>query len=187
MYDRIFEEANIDFGMFVLKGCNKEKFLKKALMKKDRRALEFVDWFEKKFENEHKTSYPKFIITVIEFQKKFNKLPKIKIMLRAKEQYSKDINQEILVNLAGNKLRSKEELEIEMKRNLQVFLEILNRKRTSNDEPKVNPKQVTSSTFMQIKENENYEIAYASEIYISVLKRFLTASREKIRHLTEWK
>ena len=185
IYDKIFEEASIDFGLFILKDCNKERFFKKALIKKDKKALEFVDWFEKKFEDEHKTPYPNFIKEVTEFQKKSDKLPKIKIMLRAKERYFKDINQEILVNLTDNKLRSKEELEIEIKRNIQVFLEILNNKRILNNEPKVNQKQVIASTFIQIRENESYEIAYASEVYISVLKRFLTESREKIRHITK--
>lgn len=187
VYDGIFEEANNDFGLFILSECNKEKFRKKALIKKDEKALEFVDWFEKKNKKKHESMYPKFIKDVIEFQKKFNKLPKIKIMLRAKERYSKDVNQEILVKLTNGKLRSKKELEIEIKRTLLVFLEIINNKRTSNNEPKVKEKQITASTFMQIKENEECEIVYASEIYIPILTRFVSESREKINHITEWK
>ena len=186
VYDGIFKEANNDFGLFVLMDCNKEKFLKKALIKQDKKALQFVDWFEKKIEIEHKSSYPKFIKDVIDFQKKFNRLPKIKIMIRAKQRYSKDVNQEIVVKLTNGKLSSKEELNVEIKKNLPIFLEIINNKRKLNNEPKVNQKQAIASTFMKINENEEYEISYASEIYIPILKRFVSDSRQKLRELTEW-
>lgn len=186
VYDGIFEEANNDFGLFVLMDCNKEKFLKKALIKQDKKALQFVDWFEKKNEIEHNLSYPKFIKDVMDFQKKFNKLPKIKIMIRAKQRYSKDVNQEIVAKLTEGKLRSKEELNVEIKKNLPIFLEIINNKRKLNNEPKVNQKQAIASTFMKINGNEEYEISYASEIYIPILKRFVSDSRQKIRELTEW-
>lgn len=187
VYNGIFEEANNDFGLFVLMDCNKNKFLRKALIKKDEKALMFVDWFEKIIENEHNSTYPKFIKHVIDFQKNNNKLPKIKIMIRAKQRYSKDINQDIVPKLVNDKLRSKEELNIEIKKNLPVFLEIINNKRKLNHEPKVNPKQVIASTFMQINESKEYEIAYASEIYIPILKRLVIDSRQKIKELTEWK
>ena len=186
VYDGIFKEANNDFGLFVLMDCNKEKFLKKALIKQDKKALQFVDWFEKKIEIEHKSSYPKFIKDVMDFQKKFNKLPKIKIMIRAKQRYSKDVNQEIVVKLTNGKLSSKEELNVEIKKNLPIFLEIINNKRKLNNEPKINQKQAIASTFMKINESEEYEISYASEIYIPILKRFVSDSRQKLRDLTQW-
>ena len=187
VYEKIFEEANVDFGLFVLMGCNKEKFLKKAFIKKDKKALQFVDWFEKKFASLHSSPYPKFIKDVMDFQKKNSKLPKVKIMIRAKQRYSKDVNQEIITKLSNSKLKSKEELEIEIKKNLPIFLEVINNKRKSNNEPKINHNQVIASTFMKINENEEYEIVYASEIYIPILKRFVDDSRLKIKELTEWK
>lgn len=183
VYDGIFEEANNDFGLFVSGECNKEKFYKKALIKKDENAIEFVDWFEKKIETEHQTSYPNFIKYVMEFQKEFHILPKIKIMMRTKNKYPGDITQEIKVNLTNQKLRSKEEMWIEIKRNLPIYLEMINRKRSSCNEPKVTEKQITVSTFMEDKFNESFEIAYASEVYIPVLKRFLKESREKIKKI----
>ena len=65
----------------------------------------------------------------MDFQKKLNKLPTIKIMIRAKQRCSKDVNQEIVVKLTNGKLRSKEELNVEIKKNLPIFLEIINNKR----------------------------------------------------------
>ncbi|MBI5860477.1 MAG: hypothetical protein HZB73_07400, partial [Nitrosarchaeum sp.] len=88
--------------------------------------------------------------------------------------------------LKDEKLRSKEELQIEIKRQIPVFLELINYKRSNNKEPKINEKQVIISTFLNIEGNEDIEITYASEIYISVMKRFLVEAREKIRELTTW-
>jgi len=53
-------------------------------------------------------------------------------------------------------------------------------------ESKINEKQIIVSTFLSIEEDENIEIIHASEIYISVMKRFLVEAREKIIELTTW-
>lgn len=186
VYDGIFEELDKNFGLFVAGKHKEENVYEKALLKKDEKALEFFIWFKEKMEMEHKAPFPRFIKDVLEFQKNFKKLPKIKIMMRSKERYLGDINQEILVNLTNGKLRAKEELEIEMKRNLPIFLQIINHKRTLENKPKINQKQTTVSAFMQIGEKKEFEIYYACKIYIPVLKRILTESEEKIRHLSRW-
>ena len=82
------------------------------------------------------------------------------------------------------KLRSKEELDIEIKRQLPVFLEIINHKRREKNEPKVENNQIIASTFLDIEDHENIEIVYASEIYISVMKRLVKEARMKIKDLT---
>lgn len=89
--------------------------------------------------------------------------------------------------MKDGKLRSKEELQIEIKRQIPIFLGVINYKRCNNKEPKINGKQVTVSTFLDIEGNDkDIEITYASKIYISVMKRFLVDAREKIRELTMW-
>lgn len=186
VYNGIFEEANNDFGLFVSGEINKDRFKEKANQKNDQKALNFVNWFENKMNEEHRNPYPQFMKEVIEFTNKFKKIPKIKIMIRAKDRYSDDPNQEILVNLTNGKLRSKEELKIEMKRNMPVFLEIINHKRTTKNEPRINERQVIASTFLQINQKE-YEIAYLSEIYIPVLRRISEDSLKKIQKMTQWK
>lgn len=184
--DGIFEEANDDFGLFMTNGCSKEKFLKKATAKNDQNALEFAEWFEKKIKSEHKPPYPNFIKEMIDFQKRFSKLPKVKVMIRPNERYSKDTFLEIKVNLSNERLRSKEDLNIEIKRNVPIFLEIINRKRSSNNEPKVTENKVRASAFMEDGSGENFEISYASELYIPVLKRIVKESRQKIKNAS-WK
>lgn len=186
VYVGIFEEANRDFGLFISGKYNRETFLEKAREKNDQKAIDFVSWFDKKYDEEHKNTYPNFIKKSCKFQNDHERLPKIKIMISIKERYAGDYNQEILANLKDEKLRSKEELQIEIKRQIPVFLELINYKRSNNKEPKINEKQVIVSTFLNIEGNEDIEITYASEIYISVMKRFLVEAREKIRELTTW-
>jgi len=185
-FNGIFEEGNRDFGLFILEKISQKKFDEKAKMKNDQNALKFSEWYSIKFKQEHKNLYPNFIKKICQFKNKFGKLPKIKIMIRASDRYKNDIYQQIKVNLSHEKLGSKEELEIEIKRQLPTFLEIINQKRRRNNEPKVGKKQVIASTFLDIDQYKNIEIAYASEIYISVMKRLVEESRRKIKELTTW-
>ncbi|MFB5637399.1 MAG: hypothetical protein ACE5RF_03225 [Nitrosarchaeum sp.] len=185
IYAEIFEEANRDFGLFISKKYTSETFLEKAREKNDQKAIDFSSWFDKKYNDEHKNPYSNFIKKSCKFQIDQIKLPKIKIMIRAEERYEKDPNQEITINLKNGKLMSKEELEIEIKRQMPIFLEVINYKRSKNNEPKIDEKQVTVSSFLDIEDNgENIEIAYASKIYISIMKRFLVEARKKIKELT---
>ena len=149
VYDGIFEEGNRDFGLFVEGKISKAKFSEKARFKDDQNAIKFSEWYSGQYEKEHENPFPEIFKKIYQFKKNFGKLPEIKIMIRALERYKDDIYQEIKVGLSNDKIRSKEELEIEIKRQLPVFLEIVNQKRRENDEPKVNEKQVVASTFFR--------------------------------------
>jgi len=186
-FNGIFEEGNRDFGLFISEKISQKKFNEKAKMKSDQNAIKFSEWYSINYNQEHKNPYPNFIKKICQFKNKFEKLPKIKIMIRASDRYKDDIYQQIKVNLSHEKLRSKEELRIEIKRQLPIFLEIINHKRNKNNEPKVGENQVIASTFLDIEEYKNIEIAYAAEIYIPVMKRLTEESRKKIKELTTWK
>ncbi len=183
----IFEEGNRDFGLFISDKISQKNFDEKAVMKNDQNAIKFSEWYSVQYNQEHENPYPNFIKKICEFKNKFEKLPKIKIMIRASDRYKDDIYQQIKVNLSNEKLRSKEELDIEIKRQLPIFLEIINHKRDKNNEPKVGENQVIASTFLDFEECENIEIAYAAEIYIPVMRRLVEESRKKIKELTTWK
>lgn len=184
-YFEIFKEANRDFGLFVSDKYTRKTLLEKAREKNDQKAIDFISWFDKRYKAEHENPYPNFIKKSTEFLIVHKKLPKIKIMIRAKERYEEDPNQELFVNLKNEKLRSDEELQIEVKRQIPVFLEIINFKRSKKNEPKINHKQITISTFLDIDENgNNIEVVFASKIYIAVMKRILIDTRKKITELT---
>jgi len=180
----IFEEANRDFGLFILDRISYKKFHEKAKKKNDQNAMKFSEWYSTKYNQEHENSYPNFIKKICQFKNELQKLPKIKVMIRASDRYKDDVNQQIKVNFSHEKLGSKEELGIEIKRQLPIFLEIINYKRNKNNEPKVGKNQVIASAFLDIEEHNNIEIAYASEIYIPVMKRLVKESRKKIKELT---
>lgn len=179
----IFEEANRDFGLFVTEKISEQKFYEKAKMKNDENAIEFSEWYSKKYIEEHKNPYPDVISQIRNFKNKFKKLPEIKIMLRASERYKEDINQEIKVNLSNQKLRSRDELDIEIKRQLPIFLQVINHKRDKKNEPKIEENQVIASAFVDIENHGDVEIAYAAEIYIPVMERLVEESRKRIKEL----
>ncbi len=181
----IFEEANRDFGLFVSKKVSEKNFFEKAKMKNDVKAIEFSEWYSTKFIEEHKNPYPDFINEVYYYKNRFKKLPEIKIMIRASDRYKDDINQQIIVKLSNMKLRSRDELDVEIKRQLPIFLEIINDKRKKNSEPKVDENKIIASAFMDAGNYRDIEIAYAAEIYIPVLKRLVEESRIKIKELTK--
>ena len=98
-------------------------------MKKDTNALKFSEWFSIKYKKEHENSYPNVMNEIYQFKKKKETLPKIKIMIRATERYKNDFNQEIKIDLKNGKIISREQLDIEIKRQTPMFLEIINAKR----------------------------------------------------------
>lgn len=184
IYDEIFEEANQDFGLFVSGKGTQEKFEQKAIEKKDDIALKFSFWFKENYENEHKGAIPNLIKKTICFLKENNRLPKITIRLCSAQRYKDDIFQLVGVGLTDGKIRSKEELQTEIKRQTPLFLEMINQKRKINNEPIVSKNQVKSSTFLGIKNYEDIEISQACEIYLPVMKRILEDFRAKIKELT---
>ena len=185
VYDEILEEANRDFGLFISGKCTKEKFERKAMEKNDQKALRFLAWFNKNYENEHNSSYPNFIKKIIRFYKEYKCLPKFTIKILVDQRYKDDVVQSIQVALTKGKIRSKEELKIEIKRQMPGFLEKINQKRKSKNEPKVAKNQIIASSFLEIENNE-VEISYVCEVYLPVMKRFLEKSRNEIKRLTRW-
>jgi hypothetical protein len=148
--------------------------------------LKFLSWFNESYENKHNSSYPSFIKKIICFFKEYNHLPKITIKIGSNQRYKDDFFQLIQVGLTKGKIRSKEELQIEIKRQIPVFLEIINQKRRSKNEPKVSKNQIIASAFLELKNYEDIEIVQACEIYLPVMKRFVEESKNEIKRLTNW-
>ena len=183
----IFEEANMDFGLFISEKITQRKFNEKANMKKDENALKFSKWFSKKNKKEHENPYPNHMNKIRLFKNENESLPKIKIMIRATERYKNDVYQEIKIDLKKGKIISREQLDIEIKRQIPIFLEIINAKRNQNDEAKVTNKKIISSAFVNLEKNNNIEIMYLCQIYTPVIKRLVDESRDKIKELTNKK
>ncbi len=185
--NKIFEEANTDFGLFITKKVTQEKFNEKANIKKDTNALKFSEWFSIKYKKEHENSYPNYMNKICQFKNKNESLPEIKIMLRAVDRYKNDFNQEIKIDLKNGKIISKEQLDIEIKRQTPIFLETINAKRNEKDEPKVTNKKIISSAFINLEKDNDVEIMYLCQIYTPVIRRLIDESRDKIKELTNWK
>ena len=180
----IFEEANRDFGLFVTEEITQRKFNEKANIKKDTNALKFSEWFSIKYKKEHENPYPNFMNEICQFKNKNETLPEIKIRIRATERYKNDFNQEIKIGLKNGKIISKDQLDIEIKRQTQMFLEIINIKRNEKEEPKVTKEKITSSAFVNLEKDQNIEIMYLCQIYMPVIRRLIDETRDKIKELT---
>jgi len=183
----IFEEANMDFGLFVTEKITQRKFNEKANIKKDTNALKFSEWFSIKYKKEHENPYPNFMNEICQFKNKNETLPEIKIRIRATERYKNDFNQEIKIGLKNGKIISKDQLDIEIKRQTQMFLKIINIKRNEKEEPKVTKEKITSSAFVNLEKDQNIEIMYLCQIYTPVIRRLIDESRSKIKEFTNWK
>ena len=183
----IFEEANIDFGLFIKGKISQKEFHEKANIKKDVNALKFSEWFSIKYKKEHENPYPNSMNKICQFKNENESLSKIKIMIRATERYKNDFNQEIKIDLRNGKIISKEQLDIEIKIQTPIFLETINAKRNEKNEPKVTNKQIISSAFGNLEKDNDVEIMYLCQIYTPVIRRLIDESRDKIKELTSWK
>ena len=183
----IFEEANIDFGLFIKGKISQKEFHEKANIKKDVNALKFSEWFSIKYKKEQENPYPNSMNKICQFKNENESLPKIKIMIRATERYKNDFNQEIKIDLKDGKIISKEQVDIEIKRQSEMFLEIINTKRNEKEEPKVTKKKIIASAFVNLEKDNDVEIMYLCQIYTPVIRRLIDESRDKIKELTSWK
>lgn len=183
----IFEEANIDFGLFIKEKISQKEFHEKANIKKDVNALKFSEWFSIKYKKEHENPYPNSMNKICQFKNENESLSKIKIMIRATERYKNDFNQEIKINLRNGKIISKEQLDIEIKIQTPIFLETINTKRNEKNEPKVTKKKIIASAFVNLEKDNDVEIMYLCQIYTPVIRRLIDESRDKIKELTSWK
>ena len=184
-YKGILEKANKDFGLFISESVSSENFYEKAKEKNDENALKFAKWYSKKYLEEHEKPYPKIIGKLIQNYVNTKSL-KIKIMIRAEDRYKEDTNLEINPGLNQGKLRSKEELKIQTRRQIPIFLQRINHKRIQNYEPIVKEDQTRVSAFVEIDGHNDIEIAYVAEIYIQVMRRLVGESERKIKELTTW-
>ena len=182
----IFEEANVDFGLFVTEKITQKKFDDKANMKKDTNALKFLEWFSIKYKKEHENPYPNFMNQICQFKNKNESLPEIKIKIRAMNRYKNDFNQEIKIDLKNGKIMSKDQVDTEIKRQTEVFLKVINAKRKEREEPKVSEREITASAYVNLEKEQNIEIMYLCQIYRPVIRRLIDESRNKIKELTNW-
>jgi len=183
----IFEEANIDFGLFIKEKISQKEFHEKANIKKDVNAIKFSEWFSIKYKKEHENPYPNSMNKICQFKNENESLPEIKIMIRATERYKNDFNQEIKIDLRNGKIISKEQLDIEIKIQTPIFLETINTKRNEKNEPKVTKKKIIASAFVNLEKDNDVEIMYLCQIYTPVIRRLIDESRDKIKELTSWK
>ena len=184
-YLGIIEEASIDYGLVSSSKTTITEFAEKAYEKNDEYSLKFLSWYNENFKNEHKTPYPNFIKKAIFMNATEYHCSKFSIKLISNQRYQDDPFLEIKFARKDNKPIYTDMLNIEMNRQIPIFLDIINKKRKNNNEPKVLESQVIPSAFLKKNGVEGIEILKACEVYLFVLNRILKESRKKIKELTK--
>ena len=176
----IIKEADRDFGLFIHGKISYEAFQKKAKYKNDVNAIKFAEWFAKKYEEEHTSLYPSIMKKILNFKETFQNIPTIKLMIKPKKRFDDDINQEIKIN---QKLK-REDLMVEIDKQIPLFLEIINHKRNQNKQPKLKKNHTYASACIDIKGHKDIDVFYMAEIYLFTIQRFVNETRIKIKKLT---
>ncbi|WP_420546214.1 hypothetical protein [Nitrosopumilus sp.] len=177
----IIEEADRDFGLFVQGKISYETFQKKAKYKNDLNAIKFAEWFFEKYEEEHTNLYPSIMRKILNFKETFQKIPRIKLMIKPRERYDGDINHEIKINQKPNK---RENLMVYIDKQIPLFLEIINCKRNQNKQSKLKKNHTYASACIDIEEHKDIDVFYMAEIYLFTIQRFVNETRMKIKKLT---
>ena len=94
-----------------------------------------------------------------------------------------NIKQKNKSEIKNKKIIKKEQIEIKMKRQTTIYIEIINKKRNENEEPKVTKKKITSSAFLTLEDEQKIEIMYLCQTYTPVIRRLLDESRDKIKEI----
>lgn len=185
----IFKEADRDFGLFMKDKHSPANFRKKATEKKDEKALEFHQWFNERYDQEHKMPYLKFILKAKKYLDDTNELPCPIVKLRTKERYHNDPCHPIPIQFENDRL-SKDSLKVSMYRYGRFFIDRVNKKRKEQMEPTISPNEVAASCFLPLEadcnEEQYFEIGLASKLYISTLRDLVAESRSKIKSLTSF-
>ena len=180
--DGIFGAADRHFGLYQGRACSQEAFAGIAAIKNDKAACEFAAWFMEMDRAAHGGSLPRFIRDMCAAKRAGAGMPRIRVMLRAKERYEGDVPYE-LTRLVPGMPDFGAELGAEVARQCPAFLDIINRKRQGRGEPKVRQGQVVAAAFARAG-GVDYEVSHAVSVYIPVIRRIASDSNEKLAELS---
>lgn len=211
--DGIFAEADIDFGLFTGGSITQEIFADSLKRRGDQSAAAFLKWYEDRYPEWHSGAYPQMMDVVRRVTNMTGHKVEIEIMIRAADRYKDDPVHHLGAGLTRNgRLRSEMELDVAVRRNTALFVEVINHKRRSRDEPVTDARRLVTSTFAVINAPSTHEssagmstlgaessgaltrigtppqivmeLAYSTEIYIQVIKRIVEESRQEILSIT---
>lgn len=181
----IISDACQSFGIFLDKKLTIDKFREMAIMKDDQKALEFVKWYEQKFEKEQRFPNVKFIMDCIKLQEENNTMPLLQIFLKPRIMSKGDTCYPVNITLK-NISTFKEELRKFREYNTTVFLRIINIERSKNSQEKITEKDVDISVMVSVN-GSYFDILECCRIYLNLLKEFVEESVSKVKELTLFK
>ncbi|MCE2498886.1 MAG: hypothetical protein J4F28_07890 [Nitrosopumilaceae archaeon] len=191
--DGIFHTAGIDFGLLPCMGkpATRDSF-EAAIRERGRRdalASEFLEWYDAQHSGPwHSAVYTRAVGAARRTVRTHGRAPGVRIMISASDGYADDPSYE--VDTAGltsrGRLRSRDELSVEVRRRLPAFLDMVNDKRRRSGEPAASAKDVGAFCFAVVRhggKTHAVDMARAADVYVQALQRMISESEARIRDL----
>lgn len=191
--DGIFHTAGIDFGLLACMGkpATRDSF-EYAIRERGRRdalASEFLKWYDAQHSGPwHSAVYTRAVGAARHMIRTHGRAPGVRIMISVSDGYADDPSYE--VDTAGltsrGRLRSRDEMSVEVRRRLPAFLDMVNDKRRRRGEPAASAGNVGAFCFAVVRhggKTHAVEMARAADVYVQALQRMISESEVRIREL----
>ena len=192
--DGIFHTAGIDFGLLPCRGTPAARDSFEAAIRgrggRDASASEFLEWFDARHSGTwHSAVYTRAVGAARRMVRAHGRAPGVRILIGVSDGYADDPSYE--VDTAGltyrGRLRSRDELSVEVRRRLPAFLDLANDTRRRSGEPAVSAKDVGAFCFAVVRheggETNTVEMAREADVYVQALQRMISESEARIRDL----
>lgn len=203
----IFAGADTDFGLFARgRPMTRDSFaahlIRRRQLRRQRQggsghdalATEFLRWYDGQYDGQwhHPPgSYPHLMRIARDAARTSPRLPDVRITMVATDMYRDDPVYEMdMAGLTvGGRLRSRAELDAQVRRRTPVFLEMVNHKRRRYGEPATRAGRVAASASAALCGGgargpyATMNIPRAAEVYVSTIKRMRAESALRMREV----
>lgn len=193
--DGIFHTAGTDFGLLSCMGKYAARGSFEAAIRarggRDAAASEFLGWFDAQDSGPwHSAAYTRVVGAARRMVRTHGRAPEVRVMISISDGYADDPSYEVDtagLTSRGGRLRSRDELSVEVRRRLPAFLDMVNDKRRRSGEPAASAGDVGASCFAVVRHDggrtHTAEMARAADVYVQTLQRMISESEARIRDL----
>lgn len=192
--DGIFRTAGTDFGLLPCMGKHAARDSFEAAIRargeRDASASEFLEWYDAQDSGPwHSAVYTRAVGAARRMVRIRGRAPGVRVMIGVSDGYADDPSYEVDtagLTSRGGRLRSRDELSVEVRRRLPAFLEMVNDKRRRSGEPGASAGKVVAFCFAVVRhggETHAVGMARAADVYVQTLQRMISESEARIRVL----
>lgn len=181
----IISDASTTFGLFIKGNISIEKFREIALAKNDKKALEFLEWFQDRISEEYQFPNARFMLECIKKLENKQKPIQSKIFLTNNEITQSGICYPLDILLKNGKIANEYDYSKTLENNIPIYLEIINEKRKSKSEAKISKNDISVCVLIE-QNSEYFDVLECSRIFLSILNEIIQEARSKAKNLTSF-